>query len=65
MNEFTHTEEEVFVFLDKLRKSGVTNMFGASPYIRKSFGCTRYEANRLLTKWMENFGESQKRAGDP
>ena len=65
MNEFTHTEEEVFVFLDKLRKSGVTNMYGASPYIREEFACTRYEANRLLTKWMETFGERQRRDGDP
>jgi len=63
MNELP--QEEVFVFLDNLRKSGETNMYGASPYIRESFGCTRYEANRLLVKWMENFGESQKRAGDP
>jgi len=58
-------EEKVFVFLDKLRKSGKTNMYGASPYIREEFACTRYEANRLLVKWMENFGESLKRTGDP
>ena len=58
-------EEEVFVFLDKLRKSGKTNMYGASPYIREEFACTRYEANRLLVKWMENFGERLKRTGDP
>jgi len=63
MNELP--QEEVFVFLDNLRKSGETNMFGASPYIRERFACTRYEANRLLVKWMENFGGRQKRAGDP
>ena len=52
-----YTEEDVFVFLDAVRESGVTNMFGASPYIRDEFGCTRYEANRLLTKWMETYSE--------
>ena len=52
-----YTEEDVFVFLDVVRESGVTNMFGASPYIRDEFGCTRYEANRLLTKWMETYSE--------
>ena len=52
-----YTEEDVFVFLDVVRESGVTNMFGASPYIRDEFGCTRYEANRLLAKWMETFSD--------
>ena len=31
--ELTEQEEEVFEFLDALRESGVTNMFGARPYI--------------------------------
>ena len=53
----TYSEEDVFVFLDGVRESGVTNMYGASPYIREEFECTRYEANRLLAKWMETFGE--------
>ena len=50
-------EEHVFEFLDELRESGVTNMYGASPYIREAFDVTRYEANRLLTKWMETYSE--------
>ena len=50
-------EETVFPFLDDLRESGVTNMFGASPFIVEEVGCTRYEAMRLLTKWMETFSE--------
>lgn len=53
----TYSEEDVFVFLDGVRESGVTNMFGASPYIREEFECTRYEANRLLAKWMKTFSE--------
>ena len=52
-----YTEEDVFVYLDNVRESGVTNMYGASPYIREEFGVNRYEANRLLTKWMETFSE--------
>ena len=50
--------KDVFLFLDKLRESGVTNMFGASPYIRKAFpDIGRHEANRILVKWMETFSE--------
>ena len=53
-----YTEETVFKFLDGVRESGVTNMYGASPYIRKRFpDIHRYEANRLLAKWMETFSE--------
>ena len=52
------TEEEVFVFLDELRESAVTNMFGAGEYIRFRFpDVTRYESHRLLAKWMETFSE--------
>ena len=47
----------VFKFLDDLRESGVTNMFGASPYLQERFGFSRYDANRFLTKWMEAFSE--------
>tara|TARA_Y100001963_G_scaffold116917_1_gene162574 strand:+ start:8591 stop:8773 length:183 start_codon:yes stop_codon:yes gene_type:complete len=53
----TVNEDRVFEFLDDLRESGVTNMYGASPYIREAFNVTRYEANRLLSKWMETYSE--------
>ena len=52
-----YTQEEVYQFLDELRESGVTNMFGASPYIIKEFAVTRYEANRLLNKWMVDWNK--------
>jgi len=47
----------VFEYLDELRESGITNMFGASPYLQERFGFSRYDANRFLTKWMETFNE--------
>ena len=53
----TMNEQEVFEFLDELRESGETNMYGATPYIQKEFGCTRYDAMRLLGKWMDTFSE--------
>ena len=51
------TQDQVNIFLDNLRESGVTNMFGATPYIQKRFGVTKYDANRFLVNWMETFGE--------
>ena len=38
------TKDEIHNFLIDLRDSGVTNMFGASPYLMEEFGMTRYEA---------------------
>lgn len=50
-------KEEVFVFLDDLRDSGVINMFGASSYIESAFGLKRFEAKELLLEWMKTFSE--------
>lgn len=50
-------ENEVFEFLDDLRDSGVTNMFGARPYIVEEFDIEPEEAGQLLSKWMKTFSE--------
>ena len=51
------SQDQVNVFLDNLRESGVTNMFGAGSYIQEEFGVTKYDAQRFLIKWMQTFGE--------
>jgi hypothetical protein len=53
----TKQEKEVMEFLNVLRESGVTNMFGAGPYIQEEFGLDKKESRRILTLWMENFNE--------
>ena len=50
-------QEQVNYFLDDLRESGATNMFGAAPYIVEEFGVTRQEAKDLLLNWMQTFEE--------
>jgi hypothetical protein len=57
MRKTTQEEKEVMEFLNILRDSGVTNMFGAAPYIEDEFGIDKREARRLLTLWMHNFNE--------
>ena len=42
-------------FLEKLRRSGVTNMFGAAPYLMEEFGLSKSEANKILGDWMKNY----------
>lgn len=43
-------------FLDALRESGVTNMFGARPYIQEEFDLEAKEASAILVEWMRTFG---------
>ena len=49
--------EEYFEYLDQLRESGVTNMFGAQPYLINDFGVDRSTAQRILIEWMRSFDE--------
>ena len=55
------SERVIFRYLDMLRESGKTNMFGAVPYIVEAFNITKYDAQRHLVKWMETFGERKNR----
>ena len=48
-------EEKYFEYLDDLRESGVTNMFGAAPYLVEDFGITMWEARKILQEWMETY----------
>ena len=52
----------IFRYLDDLRESGKTNMFGAVPYLVEAFNITKYDAQRHLVKWMETFGERHSQA---
>ena len=46
-----------FEYLDDLRESGTTNMFGAGAYLINEFGITRKEASKILSEWMRTFSE--------
>lgn len=55
MNEVNR--EEVYNFLDNLRDSGITNMFGAVPFISEMFEVSSETAKQLLKSWMETYSE--------
>jgi hypothetical protein len=46
---------EFFEYLDELRESGETNMFGAGPYLREEFGLGRETATSVLIAWQRTF----------
>lgn len=53
----TVEEREALEFLNLLRRTGATNMFGAAPYLESELDIERREARRLLQLWMRNFNE--------
>jgi hypothetical protein len=47
--------EKYFTYLDDLRSSGLTNMFGAAPYLEQEFGLNKWQARDILAAWMQSF----------
>lgn len=41
-----------FIYLNRLRESGETNMYGASPYLASAYDIPRREASKILGEWM-------------
>tara|TARA_R100001015_G_C4611798_1_gene167236 strand:+ start:1231 stop:1467 length:237 start_codon:yes stop_codon:yes gene_type:complete len=52
---FNPAWEEYYIFLEILRESGVTNMFGASRYLVKHYDLDKKKANDVLRSWMRNY----------
>lgn len=42
-------------YLDILRDSGQTNMFGAGQYLMTEFGIDKREARTVLSEWMKSY----------
>ena len=53
----TESEVEVLEYLNELRESGATNMFGAGPYVENVFEFDKQESRRLVSLWMSNFND--------
>lgn len=50
--------DEHLEFLDSLRDSGVTNMFGAASYVQEEFPeLSKDESREVLFYWMHTFSE--------
>lgn len=47
--------KEYFDYLVELRDSGVTNMWGAAPYLQEHFGIPHKDAIDILVQWIESF----------
>ena len=49
------TDNKYWLYLERLRRSGVTNMYGAAPYLMDEFGLRKNEAIKILSDWMRNY----------
>lgn len=49
--------DEHLAYLDDLRESGVTNMYGAASYVEDEFGIEPKPAKEILVYWMRTFSE--------
>lgn len=46
---------EYFLYLDDLRESGVTNMWGAGPYLQREFDLDENTARKVFLTWVDYF----------
>ena len=48
-----HLKNEIFLYLEDLLDSNITNMYGAVPYIVADFEISKYDARQVLKEWMK------------
>ena len=51
---------DMLEYLDDLRESGVTNMYGAGEYVESSFDLNSKEARDVLSYWMNTYGQDDR-----
>lgn len=52
LNLTEQEKSEMFEFLEAIRQSGKTNMFGAGVYLSEAFGIDKSQARDVLLEWM-------------
>lgn len=52
--------DEHLIFLDDLRESGVTNMYGSGAYLEDYYDLTKETSKEILLYWMETFGRDDR-----
>jgi len=52
-----------YEFLERLRKSGKTNMWWASPYLEKRFGVDSERGAAIFASWIQNYSTLKEKYG--
>ena len=54
--------EDYYQLLETIRQSGITNMYGAAPYLKEFYPeLSIKEAQNILVNWMKNYDELNKK----
>ena len=56
--QYDEMKSDVFEYLEDLRESGETNMFGATSYIVETFEISKSMAKKFLLDWMESYRDA-------
>jgi hypothetical protein len=58
MSRPEYIKDEHLEYLVRLRDSGITNMFGATPYLEEEFDyLSGQDAKNILIYWMKSFSD--------
>ena len=58
------TKNVYWIYLENLRKSGQTNMYGAAPWVQAAFGVSYKEAIKIVADWMRNYNPADYEEGN-
>lgn len=59
-HQINHDWDKHYETLEEIRKSGITNMWGASPYLAAYDNIGIETANSILCSWIDNYSELAK-----
>lgn len=54
-NPINEEWKEYYILLEGIRESGITNMWGASPYLAEFAGIDHKLAQKILCSWITNY----------
>tara|TARA_R100001244_G_C5107288_1_gene120270 strand:- start:147 stop:356 length:210 start_codon:yes stop_codon:yes gene_type:complete len=57
-SQYDEIKEDVFEYLEELRESGETNMFGATTYVMETFEISKVMAIKFVSAWMETYKDA-------
>ena len=57
------TTNKYWIYLEELRRSGITNMYGAGPFLAENFDLDPYVAKLILVDWMKNYNRADYEEG--
>ena len=55
--------EKYYKTLERIRKSGITNMWGAASYLARLENIDEKLASKVLINWIQNYDELNKKFG--